>query len=301
MPPPARRVRRSARPTRCAASPMTSRSTASRRLVNERRFALGVQLIDRRRDPLEVAEGYARVAEGALHGARRSRRGRVRGSPRQIRRAASWSMLGLGRLGGCALTHASDLDLIYLYTAPAGHASNGAQAARPERLFQPAGEPGDRRAQRPDRRRAALRGRHPASARRAPRACWWSRSTRSSNISARKPGRGSIWRCAAPARCSGRRPCASARPRSIDAILRMAARPGEGRAPTRRRCAPRWSATSRRRAARRQARAGRAGRPRIRGPRAPADPPSRPRSAARSGARSSSRRESWSMQILSMR
>ena len=37
-----------------------------RRLVNERRFALGVQLIDRRRDPLEVTEGYARVAEGAL-------------------------------------------------------------------------------------------------------------------------------------------------------------------------------------------------------------------------------------------
>ncbi len=38
----------------------------ARRLVNERRFALGVQLIDRHRDPLEVTEGYARVAEGAL-------------------------------------------------------------------------------------------------------------------------------------------------------------------------------------------------------------------------------------------
>ena len=37
-----------------------------RRLINERRFALGVQLIDRHRDPLEVAEGYARVAEGTL-------------------------------------------------------------------------------------------------------------------------------------------------------------------------------------------------------------------------------------------
>ena len=37
-----------------------------RRMVNERRFALGVQLIDQRRDPLEVTEGYARVAEGAL-------------------------------------------------------------------------------------------------------------------------------------------------------------------------------------------------------------------------------------------
>ena len=38
----------------------------ARRSVNERRFALGVQLIDRRRDPLEVTEGYARVAEGTL-------------------------------------------------------------------------------------------------------------------------------------------------------------------------------------------------------------------------------------------
>src|SRR5207237_215015 len=38
----------------------------ARRTVNERRFALGVQLIDRRRDPLEVALGYARVAEGTL-------------------------------------------------------------------------------------------------------------------------------------------------------------------------------------------------------------------------------------------
>lgn len=38
----------------------------TRRIVNERRFALGVQLIDQRRDPLEVTEGYSQVAEGAL-------------------------------------------------------------------------------------------------------------------------------------------------------------------------------------------------------------------------------------------
>src|SRR5688572_30689053 len=37
-----------------------------RRMVNERRFALGVQLIDLREDPLEVAAGYSRVAEGTL-------------------------------------------------------------------------------------------------------------------------------------------------------------------------------------------------------------------------------------------
>ena len=60
-----------------------------RRLVNERRFALGVQLIDRRRDPLEVTEGYARVAEGALAALAgappRSSRSRTAGSP-----TASW-------------------------------------------------------------------------------------------------------------------------------------------------------------------------------------------------------------------
>ena len=38
-----------------------------RRLVGERRFALGVQLIARHRDPLDLAIGYAAVAEGAIH------------------------------------------------------------------------------------------------------------------------------------------------------------------------------------------------------------------------------------------
>ena len=91
-----------------------------RRLVNERRFALGVQLIDRRRDPLEVTEGYARR--------RRRRAGRARPRRRQASsrrrtarsRAASWWCSALGRLGGHSLTHASDLDIIYLHTRRAG-------------------------------------------------------------------------------------------------------------------------------------------------------------------------------------
>jgi glutamate-ammonia-ligase adenylyltransferase len=37
-------------------------------------------------------------------------------------------VLGLGRLGGRALTHASDLDLIYLFDAPAGAQSDGAKS-----------------------------------------------------------------------------------------------------------------------------------------------------------------------------
>ena len=104
-----------------------------RRLVNERRFALGVQLIDRRRDPLEVAEGYSHVAEGTLValGEAASREfeqahGRIGGE---------LVVLGLGRLGGCALTHASDLDIIYLHSAPANAPSDGRRPLGPNDYF----------------------------------------------------------------------------------------------------------------------------------------------------------------------
>jgi [glutamine synthetase] adenylyltransferase / [glutamine synthetase]-adenylyl-L-tyrosine phosphorylase len=106
----------------------------ARRVVNERRFALGVQLIDRRRDPLEVALGYARVAEGtldALGAAASSEFEQVHG------RFADGELLvlGLGRLGGCALTHESDLDIIYLHTAPPDARSDGAKPLGPNLYF----------------------------------------------------------------------------------------------------------------------------------------------------------------------
>ena len=104
-----------------------------RRLVNERRFALGVQLIDRRRDPLEVTEGYARVAEGALIALGQAAahefeqaHGRFPGSELVV--------LGLGRFGGHSLTHASDLDVIYLHTAESG-TSNGQKPLGPNDYF----------------------------------------------------------------------------------------------------------------------------------------------------------------------
>jgi len=106
----------------------------ARRLVNERRFALGVQLIDRRRDPLEVASGYSRVAEGTLValGAAavaefEQAHGRFPGGELIV--------LGLGRLGGSALTHASDLDLIYLHTAPSDGMSDGEKPLGPNDYF----------------------------------------------------------------------------------------------------------------------------------------------------------------------
>ena len=106
----------------------------ARRVVNERRFALGVQLIDRRRDPLEVALGYARVAEGtlnALGAAAASEFEQVHGRFSE----GELLVLGLGRLGGCALTHESDLDIIYLHTAPPDARSDGAKPLGPNLYF----------------------------------------------------------------------------------------------------------------------------------------------------------------------
>lgn len=105
-----------------------------RRMVNERRFALGVQLIDRRRDPLEVTEGYARVAEGALVALGEAATGEFQRMHGEFS-GSELVVLGLGRFGGHSLTHASDLDLIYLHTAEAGHVSDGAKPLGPNDYF----------------------------------------------------------------------------------------------------------------------------------------------------------------------
>ncbi len=105
-----------------------------RRLVNERRFALGVQLIDRRRDPLEVTEGYARVAEGALVAladAATDEFSKAHG----VFPGSELIVLGLGRFGGHSLTHASDLDVIYLHSVEEGGTSNGAKPLGPNDYF----------------------------------------------------------------------------------------------------------------------------------------------------------------------
>ncbi len=83
--------------------------------VGERRFAYGVQLVAGATDPLVIAGGYSELAEaafGVLADATLAEftatHGRVPDSELVV--------LALGRFGGRALTHASDLDLIYLFT-----------------------------------------------------------------------------------------------------------------------------------------------------------------------------------------
>jgi [glutamine synthetase] adenylyltransferase / [glutamine synthetase]-adenylyl-L-tyrosine phosphorylase len=105
-----------------------------RRRVNERRFALGVQLVLARTDPIDVAEGYSRVAEAAVQvladaaiAEFETAHGRVPGSELLI--------LGLGRLGGEALTWASDLDLVYLFSGTHEAESDGPRPLRATDYF----------------------------------------------------------------------------------------------------------------------------------------------------------------------
>lgn len=97
---------------------------AIRIVTGEIRFALGIQLIEGLADPLDIARALSRTAQAALQLAAdatveefAAKHGRIAGSELLI--------LGLGRLGGGALTHASDLDIVYLFTGDFAGQSDG--------------------------------------------------------------------------------------------------------------------------------------------------------------------------------
>lgn len=95
-----------------------------RRGVGELRFALGSQIIAGMSDPIDVSAGYARVAEAAIRvatDATIAEFARVHGTVE----ACEFVILALGRMGGAELTHASDLDLIFLFTGDFQGESNG--------------------------------------------------------------------------------------------------------------------------------------------------------------------------------
>lgn len=103
-------------------------------VTGEQRFALGVQLIEAQHDPLEIAEGLSRLAEAALQVAVKETaaefervHGRIAGSKLLV--------LGLGRFGGSALTHASDLDLIFLFSGDPQIESDGPRPIGPTLYF----------------------------------------------------------------------------------------------------------------------------------------------------------------------
>ncbi len=97
-----------------------------RRRVGELRFKLGVQLIEGSRDPMAIGQALSRVAEAALIVLARAAtaefervHGKVPGGELLV--------MGYGRLGGGALTHASDLDLVFLFSGAHSGESDGAR------------------------------------------------------------------------------------------------------------------------------------------------------------------------------
>jgi len=95
-----------------------------RQVVGEERFALGAQLIEAVHDPLAIAAALARLAEAALATAAEAAIGEFEATHGRVPGGAL-VILGLGRLGGGALTHASDLDLVFLFTGEIGVESDG--------------------------------------------------------------------------------------------------------------------------------------------------------------------------------
>ncbi len=95
-----------------------------RRWTGERRFQLGAQLIEGVADPLAAARTLSDLADAAfavlvpaVEAEFAARHGRIAG--------AATVVLALGRYGGQALTHASDLDLVFLFDGDHQAVSDG--------------------------------------------------------------------------------------------------------------------------------------------------------------------------------
>jgi glutamate-ammonia-ligase adenylyltransferase len=99
---------------------------AIRHVTSEQRFTLGISLIEAEYPPAIIGAALSSTAEAAISVAAEAAtkefakaHGVIQGSELVI--------LGLGRLGGGALTHASDLDIIYLFTGDFAAQSDGAR------------------------------------------------------------------------------------------------------------------------------------------------------------------------------
>jgi len=97
-----------------------------RRWTGEQRFQLGAQLVAGVADPLVVARSLADIADAAIAAllpAVAAEYARTHG----LVPGGELLVLAMGRLGGQALTHASDLDLVYLFTGDPDAVSDGAK------------------------------------------------------------------------------------------------------------------------------------------------------------------------------
>ncbi|KWV91520.1 glutamine-synthetase adenylyltransferase [Erythrobacter sp. YT30] len=97
---------------------------AIRLVTGEIRFALGLRMIEGEADPLMVGAALSRAAEAAIHLAVRDV-SREFAAKHGVIAESELLLLGLGRFGGGALTHSSDLDVVFLFTGSFSDQSDG--------------------------------------------------------------------------------------------------------------------------------------------------------------------------------
>ncbi|MGN3974535.1 bifunctional [glutamine synthetase] adenylyltransferase/[glutamine synthetase]-adenylyl-L-tyrosine phosphorylase [Tsuneonella sp. SYSU-LHT278] len=95
-----------------------------RRVTGELRFALGLQTVAAVHDPLAIGEALSRTAEAALAVAQDAAVAEFERSHGQVP-GSELVVLGLGRFGGGTLTHASDLDVVFLFSGDFSGESDG--------------------------------------------------------------------------------------------------------------------------------------------------------------------------------
>lgn len=109
----------------CAARPDYEALLDAIRLVTgEIRFALGLQMIEGQADPLDVGAALSRTAEAAIDLVVKTATNEFVEAHGSIPNS-ELVLLGLGRFGGGALTHSSDLDVVFLFTGDFSAQSNG--------------------------------------------------------------------------------------------------------------------------------------------------------------------------------
>ncbi|WP_016746787.1 hypothetical protein [Rhizorhabdus wittichii] len=94
------------------------------RAIEAHRFDLGLRLIERTADPLDIAAAHARLAEAALRAIADDALARMR-EDHGVVPGSDLAILALGRFGGGALTSRDALDLAYLFTGDRQASSDG--------------------------------------------------------------------------------------------------------------------------------------------------------------------------------
>ena len=99
----------------------------ARRFAHEQIFRVGVQVIEGLAKPNDAGPAFAAIAETVINGLVVRVTDELAASAGRVPGGA-FAVIAMGKLGGCEMTATSDLDLIFVYDAPAGvEASDGAR------------------------------------------------------------------------------------------------------------------------------------------------------------------------------